>query len=101
MNRSSSGRAAGALVVALGLLLGMFASNASAQVALAEPGAQIQLSRANSGSTDGVASTAAGVGEAGTMAERCGWYVKGDGTSMYKHCGWSSHTAGTVIRPPG
>lgn len=90
MNRSYLGRVVGAVVVAFGLMIGLFAQSASAQVIDSIPGAQIQAGQAAQVRPQGSASSyrAGGATQADTgfSATACG-YWESRGTSYYTHCG--------------
>lgn len=88
MNRSYIGRVVGTFVVALGMLLGLFAASASAQVVDRVPASQIQAGGAGSGAVKGDLAAVPGAAEVGA-AYTCGYsrdrYQGWD--AVYVHCG--------------
>lgn len=80
MNRTYLGRVIGGLVIVAGLILGLFAQSANAQVAMSDPGSQIQSGVASRDSAKGGTSSQASSSQVGAYA--CGWH-----RPVYWHCG--------------
>lgn len=97
MNRSYSGRVVAALVVAVGLMVGLFAQAASAQVIDRGPAPHIQAGQPGQARPDGSASSYGGgttqAAQGVSTTASCGYWQtwqNGALTSNYTHCGNSS-----------
>ncbi|RAS59447.1 hypothetical protein C8D87_11459 [Lentzea atacamensis] len=91
MTRSYIGRVVGAFVVAAGMLLGLFAATASAQVVDHAPAAQIQAAGADAkGAALAGSASSASVGAA---YYQCGYYRNPyqGWDAYYTHCGRSTY----------
>lgn len=81
MSRTYISRTVGALIVAFGLMIGLFTQYATAQVAMNTPESQIQASTDATDSSKGSVSAPSSSAQVGTAAA-CGWSAP-----YYRHCG--------------